>query len=165
MEPGKACWPYILLQNQSKERWHANWDLGVPLTIALPVMCRPRCGKNWSRDLVGHWELNLTWARLISFHRYLWKHNPWKITIFKEPGGAFGGLLQWCPVYSEFCRLVRFSKSSLTAPESNRNLLGRTGLHLYGGDTNAAYFSQDENSISLSILISDSGHLLNVRSK
>jgi len=48
MEPGNACSPYVLWRNRPNWRRHPHGDIGVPLTLVSPVVCRPRRGKNRS---------------------------------------------------------------------------------------------------------------------
>ena len=113
----------------------------------------------------GSWRTRFDRSQALTVSSLSMKHNQCKIPVRKEPCGAFGGLLQWHQVYSEFCRLVHFLKSYLTAPGCHRNLIRRTGLHLYGGDANAACYSQAYNLSSSSVLVSDPGRVWKARSK
>jgi len=48
MEPGNACFPYVLKRNRPNRRLHSHGDLGVLLKLVWLVVYRPRRGKNGS---------------------------------------------------------------------------------------------------------------------
>jgi len=48
MKPSNACSPYVLLRNRPNQRWRPYGDIGVPLTMVSPVVCRSCRGNNRS---------------------------------------------------------------------------------------------------------------------